>query len=76
MMIATFIEDEEALRYEKARLAMAAVMGKSPMEKHELARATEEFAAAGKAQEAMLQEMQDNKIVFNEVVRKLKVKIN
>lgn len=76
MMLATFIEDEEALRYEKARLAMATVMGKSPMEKCELARATEEFAAAGKAQEAMLQGMQDNKVVFNEVVGKLKVRIN
>jgi hypothetical protein len=76
MILATFIEDEAALAYERARLAMAAVMGKSPMEKSELAKATEEFAAAGKAQDAILQGMQDNKIVFDEVVGKLKVRIN
>jgi len=76
MMLATFIEDEEALRYEKARLSMATVMEKSPPDMAELAKAGEELAAVAKAQEAILQVMQDNKVVFNEVVGKLKVRIN
>jgi len=76
MMLATFIEDEDALRYEKARLTMASVMKKSPPNMSELAKANEEFAAANKAQETILQGMQDNEIVFDEVVGKLKVRIN
>jgi formiminotetrahydrofolate cyclodeaminase len=41
-----------------------------------LAKATEGMEAATKAQDTILQGIQDNKAVFNEVVSKLKLRIN
>ena len=75
MTLATFIDDEAAHSYEKARLAMAAALekGSGPAD---MVRATEGFTTAAKAQDAILEEMKMNKTVFNEVVGKLKVKIN
>lgn len=76
--LATFIDDEAAIHYERARLAMEIAFGKgpSPPPTPELAQVIEDFGAAGKAQNAIIEEMKIYRATFNEVFEKLKAKIN
>jgi len=75
MMLATFIDDEAAASCEKARLSMNAAREKNRPDYAEFAMASEEITADD-TQDTILQEMRKNRVVFNEMLKKLKAKIN